>query len=232
MILEAEQIHTYYGTSHILFGISFEVREGESVCLLGRNGAGKTTTLRSIIGLTPPRSGKIRFRGKDIVGKPPYRIAQLGIGFVPDDRRIFPDLTVRQNILVARRDRAGSNWNLDSVYNLFPKLQQLDTHMGTQLSGGEQQMLTIARTLMTNPDLLLLDEPGEGLAPLVIKTMEVQLGEIKKMGLNMLICEHNVGLALALSDRGYVMDKGAIHYHGTIDELKGNEEVRKKYLMV
>jgi branched-chain amino acid transport system ATP-binding protein len=232
MILEAEQIHTYYGTSHILFGISFEVREGESICLLGRNGAGKTTTLRSIIGLTPPRAGKIRFRGKDIVGKPPYRIAQLGIGFVPDDRRIFPDLTVRQNILVARREREGSNWNLDSVYNLFPKLQQLDTHMGTQLSGGEQQMLTIARTLMTNPELLLLDEPGEGLAPLVIKTMEVQLGEIKKMGLNMLICEHNVGLALALSDRGYVMDKGAIHYQGTIEELRGNEEVRKKYLMV
>ena len=232
MILEAEQIHTYYGTSHILFGISFEVRERESICLLGRNGAGKTTTLRSIIGLTPPRAGKIRFRGKDIVGRPPYRIAQLGIGFVPDDRRIFPDLTVRQNILVARRERAGSNWNLDSVYNLFPKLQQLDTHMGTQLSGGEQQMLTIARTLMTNPDLLLLDEPGEGLAPLVIKTMEVQLGEIKKMGLNMLICEHNVGLALSLSDRGYVMDKGAIHYHGTIEELRGNEEVRKKYLMV
>jgi branched-chain amino acid transport system ATP-binding protein len=232
MILEAEQIHTYYGTSHILFGISFEVREGESICLLGRNGAGKTTTLRSIIGLTPPRSGRIRFRGKDIVGKPPYRIAKLGIGFVPDDRRIFPDLTVRQNILVARREREGSNWNLDSVYNLFPKLQQLDTHMGTQLSGGEQQMLTIARTLMTNPDLLLLDEPGEGLAPLVIKTMEVQLGEIKKMGLNMLICEHNVGLALALSDRGYVMDKGTVHYHGTIEELRGNEEVRKKYLMV
>jgi len=232
MILVAEQIHTYYGTSHILFGISFEVREGESVCLLGRNGAGKTTTLKSIIGLTVPRSGKIRFKGQDIVGKPPYRIAQLGIGFVPDDRRIFPDLTVRQNILVARREREGSNWNLDSVYNLFPKLQQLDTHMGTQLSGGEQQMLTVARTLMTNPDFLLLDEPGEGLAPLVIKTMEVQLGEIKKTGLNMLICEHNVGLALALSDRGYVMDKGAIHYHGTIDELRGNEEVRKKYLMV
>jgi branched-chain amino acid transport system ATP-binding protein len=232
MILEAEQIHTYYGTSHILFGISFEVREGESICLLGRNGAGKTTTLRSIIGLTPPRSGRIRFRGKDIVGKPPYRIAQLGIGFVPDDRRIFPDLTVRQNILVARREKEGAAWNLESVYKLFPKLQQLDTHMGTQLSGGEQQMLTIARTLMTNPDLLLLDEPGEGLAPLVIKTMEVQLGEIKKVGLNMLICEHNVGLALSLSDRGYVMDKGAIHYHGTIEELRGNEEVRKKYLMV
>jgi branched-chain amino acid transport system ATP-binding protein len=232
MILQAEQIHTYYGTSHILFGISFEVREGESVCLLGRNGAGKTTTLKSIIGLTPPRSGTIRFKGQSIVGKPPYRIAQLGIGFVPDDRRIFPDLTVRQNILVAKREKEGATWNLNAIYALFPKLQQLDTHMGTQLSGGEQQMLTIARTLMTNPDLLLLDEPGEGLAPLVIKTMEVQLGEIKKMGVNMLICEHNVGLALALSDRGYVMDKGAIHYHGTIEELRGNEEVRKKYLMV
>jgi branched-chain amino acid transport system ATP-binding protein len=232
MILDAEQIHTFYGTSHILFGISFEVREAESVCLLGRNGAGKTTTLKSIIGLTPPRAGRIRFKGQDIVGKPPYRIAQLGIGFVPDDRRIFPDLTVRQNILVARRERERAIWNLDSVYNLFPKLQQLDAHMGTQLSGGEQQMLTVARTLMTNPDFLLLDEPGEGLAPLVIKTMEVQLGEIKKMGLNMLICEHNVGLALALSDRGYVMDKGAIRYHGTIEELRSNEEVRKKYLMV
>jgi branched-chain amino acid transport system ATP-binding protein len=232
MILQAEQIHTYYGTSHILFGISFEVREGESVCLLGRNGAGKTTTLKSIIGLTPPRSGTIRFKGQNIVGKPPYRIAQLGIGFVPDDRRIFPDLTVRQNILVAKREKEGDTWNLNAIYTLFPKLQQLDTHMGTQLSGGEQQMLTIARTLMTNPDLLLLDEPGEGLAPLVIKTMEVQLGEIKKMGVNMLICEHNVGLALALSDRGYVMDKGAIHYHGTIEELRGNDEVRKKYLMV
>ncbi len=232
MILEAEQIHTYYGTSHILFGISFQVREGESVCLLGRNGAGKTTTLKSVIGLIVPRSGRIRFKGQDIVGKPPYRIAQLGIGFVPDDRRTFPDLTVRQNILVARREKKGATWNLDSVYNLFPKLQQLDSHMGTQLSGGEQQMLTVARTLMTNPDFLLLDEPGEGLAPLVIKTMEVQLGEIKKRGLNMLICEHNVGLALALSDRGYVMDKGAIHYHGTIEELRGNEEVRKKYLMV
>ncbi len=232
MILEAEQIHTYYGTSHILFGISFQVREGESVCLLGRNGAGKTTTLKSVIGLIVPRSGRIRFKGQDIVGKPPYRIAQLGIGFVPDDRRTFPDLTVRQNILVARREKKGATWNLDSVYNLFPKLQQLDSHMGTQLSGGDQQMLTVARTLMTNPDFLLLDEPGEGLAPLVIKTMEVQLGEIKKTGLNMLICEHNVGLALALSDRGYVMDKGAIHYHGTIEELRGNEEVRKKYLMV
>src|SRR5512136_436820 len=232
MMLEIREIHTYYGTSHILFGISLDVKQGEAVCLLGRNGAGKTTTFRSIIGLTPPKSGSIKFRGVETVGKPSYRIAQMGIGFVPDTRRIFPDLTVRQNILVARREKEKAIWNLETVYALYPKLRELDTHMGTQLSGGEQQMLTVARTLMTNPELLLLDEPGEGLAPLVIKTMEVQLGEIKKMGLTMLICEHNVGLATALSDRGYVIDKGTIRYQGTIEELQKNEEVRKKYLMV
>lgn len=232
MILEVKNIHTYYGTSHILFGISLDVEKGEAVCLLGRNGAGKTTTLRSIIGLTPPRSGSIKFNSQEIIGKPPYRIAPMGIGFVPDDRRIFPDLTVRQNILVARREREGAIWNLDRIYSLFPKLKELNTHMGTQLSGGEQQMLTIARTLMTNPQLLLLDEPGEGLAPLVIKAMEEQLGEIKKLGITMLICEHNVGLATALSDQAYVMDKGMIRYQGTIEELRKNEEVRKKYLMV
>jgi len=232
MILEVSGIHTYYGTSHILFGISFGVDQSEAVCLLGRNGAGKTTTLKSIIGLVPPKSGSIKFKGQEVSGRPPYRIAQLGIGFVPDDRRIFPDLTVRQNILVARKVRDGGIWTLDLVYSLFPKLMQLESHMGTQLSGGEQQMLTIARTLMTNPQLLLLDEPGEGLAPLVIKAMGEQLREIKKLGTTMLICEHNVGLAMALSDRGYVMDKGTIRFQGTVEELKGNEEVRKKYLMV
>ena len=231
-MLEVKDIHTYYGTSHILFGISFNVKEGEAVCLLGRNGAGKTTTFRSIIGLTPPKKGSIKFRDKEIIGKPPYRIAKMGIGFVPDTRRIFPDLTVRQNILVARREKENAVWNLETIYSLFPKLRELETHMGTQLSGGEQQMLTVARTLMTNPDLILLDEPGEGLAPLVIQAMKVQLGEIKKLGITMLICEHNVGLATALSDRGYVIDKGTIRYQGTIEELQKNEEVRKKYLMV
>jgi branched-chain amino acid transport system ATP-binding protein len=232
MILEIKEIHTYYGTSHILFGVSMEIEQGEAVCLLGRNGAGKTTTLRSIIGLTAPRSGSIKFKGKEIAGTPPYRIAPLGVGFVPDDRRIFTALTVRQNILIARREKQGAIWNLDRIYGLFPKLKDLDNHMGTQLSGGEQQMLTIARTLMTNPQLLLLDEPGEGLAPLVIQAMREQLGEIKKLGTTMLICEHNVGLATALSDRAYVMDKGTIRYQGTIEELRKNEEVRKKYLMV
>jgi len=231
-MLEIKEIHTYYGTSHILFGISFNVKEGEAVCLLGRNGAGKTTTFRSIIGLTPPKKGSIKFRDQEVIGKPPYRIAQMGIGYVPDTRRIFPDLTVRQNILVARREKEKAVWNLETIYALFPKLRELDTHMGTQLSGGEQQMLTVARTLMTNPELLLLDEPGEGLAPLVIQAMKEQLGEIKKLGVTMLICEHNVGLATALSDRGYVIDKGTIRYQGTIEELQKNEEVRKKYLMV
>jgi branched-chain amino acid transport system ATP-binding protein len=231
-MLEIKDIHTYYGTSHILFGVSLNVEKGEAVCLLGRNGAGKTTTFRSIIGLTAPKAGSIKFKGQEIVGKPPYRIAQMGIGFVPDDRRIFPDLTVRQNILVARREKEGGAWNLDTIYHLFPKLKELETHMGNQLSGGEQQMLTVARTLMTNPQLVLLDEPGEGLAPLVVKAMGEQLGQIKKTGITMLICEHNVGLSIALSDRCYVMDKGTIRFQGTIDDLKKNEEVRKKYLMV
>lgn len=231
-MLEVREIHTYYGTSHILFGISFDVKEGEAVCLLGRNGAGKTTTFRSIIGLTPPKKGSIKFLGEEIVGKPPYRIAQMGIGYVPDTRRIFPDLTVKQNILVARKERPDGLWNLDRIYTLFPKLKELEDHLGTQLSGGEQQMLTVARTLMTNPKLLLLDEPGEGLAPLVVKAMKEQLEEIKKSGTTMLICEHNVGLATALSDRAYVMDKGIIRFQGTIEELRKNEEVRKKYLMV
>jgi branched-chain amino acid transport system ATP-binding protein len=232
MILEVKDIHTYYGTSHILFGISLEVKEGEAVCLLGRNGAGKTTTLKSIIGLTPPKKGKIFFQGMEVGGKPPYRVAQMGVGFVPDDRRIFPDLTVRQNILLGKRERDGGLWDLERIYAFFPVLERLQSHLGGHLSGGEQQMLTIARTLMTNPSLLLLDEPGEGLAPLVVRSMGEKLMEIKKLGVTMLICEHNVGLALALSDRAYVMDKGTIRYQGTIEELKADEEVRKKYLMV
>jgi branched-chain amino acid transport system ATP-binding protein len=232
MILEVKDIHTYYGTSHILFGITIEVNEGEAVCLLGRNGAGKTTTLKSIIGLTPPKKGKIFFQGQEVSGKAPFRVAQMGVGFVPDDRRIFPDLTVRQNILLGKRERDGGLWNLERIYAFFPVLERLQSHLGGHLSGGEQQMLTIARTLMTNPTLLLLDEPGEGLAPLVVRTMGEKLMEIKKLGVTMLICEHNVGLALSLSDRAYVMDKGTIRYQGTIEELKSNEEVRKKYLMV
>jgi branched-chain amino acid transport system ATP-binding protein len=182
VILEVNDIHTFYGTSHVLFGISLGIEEGEVVCLLGRNGAGKTTTLRSIIGLTPPRTGDITFRGESIVNKPTYYISRKGIGWVPDDRRIFPDLAIRRNLLLAaHRGKNGGYWTLDTIYELFPKLQELDSRMGGYLSGGEQQMLAIARTLMTNPRLLLLDEPGEGLAPLIIKALGESLMKLKEL---------------------------------------------------
>lgn len=231
MILEVNDIHTFYGTSHVLFGISLNIDEGEVVCLLGRNGVGKTTTLRSIIGLTPPRSGDITFKAESIVNKPTYYISRKGIGWVPDDRRIFPDLAVRRNLLLAARGEGGY-WTLDTIYDLFPKLKELESRLGGYLSGGEQQMLAIARTLMTNPRLLLLDEPGEGLAPLIIKALGESLIKLKKLNVTMLMCEHNVGLAIGISDRAYVIDKGAIYWSGTAKELQENEEVKRKYLML
>lgn len=233
MILNVNDIHTFYGSSHVLFGISLSIEEGEVVCLLGRNGAGKTTTLRSIIGLTPPRSGDIEFDGESIVNKPTYYISRKGVGWVPDDRRIFPDLMVRRNLLLAARgDKEGGYWTLDTIYDLFPKLKELDLRLGGYLSGGEQQMLAIARTLMTNPRLLLLDEPGEGLAPLVIKALGESLNQLKELNVTMLMCEHNVGLAIEISDRAYVIDKGTIYWSGTSTELNENEDVKRKYLML
>ena len=178
MILEVNDIHTYYGTSHILFDVSLSVDRGEIVCLLGRNGAGKTTTLRSIMGLTPPQSGSVQFHGEEMQGKPPYYIAQKGMGYVPDNRLIFPDLTVRENLELAikiPKNLHGDPWIVSKIYELFPHLGELDKHLGGYLSGGEQQMLTVARTLMGNPDLLLLDEPVEGLAPLVVKYLGEQI---------------------------------------------------------
>ncbi|MFN3975274.1 MAG: ABC transporter ATP-binding protein, partial [Dehalococcoidia bacterium] len=182
-LLEVERLNTFYGQSHILFDVSLTVEEGEVVCLLGRNGAGKSTTIKSIIGLVPPRSGSIRFRGREIAGLPPYRIARMGIGYVPEERRIFANLSVRENLEVARRQANGGGngrlWNIERVLSLFPRLHPfLERRAGT-LSGGEQQMLTIARTLMTNPDLLLLDEPSEGLAPVVVQALKEQLIKLK-----------------------------------------------------
>ena len=233
MILELSDIHTFYGTSHVLFGISLSIEEGEVVSLLGRNGAGKTTTLRSIIGLTPPRSGDIQFAGESIASKPTYYISRKGIGWVPDDRRIFPDLMVRNNLLLAARgSKEGGYWTLDTIYELFPKLKELDSRLGGYLSGGEQQMLAIARTLMTNPRLILLDEAGEGLAPLVVKALGESLQQLKKLNVTMLMCEHNVGLALEISDRAYIIDKGAIYWTGTPAELHENQDVKRKYLML
>jgi branched-chain amino acid transport system ATP-binding protein len=231
MIIEIRGIHTYYGTSHILFGVSLEVQEGETVCLLGRNGAGKTTTLRSIIGLTPPRSGSIKFKGEEIIGKAPYVISREGIGFVPEDRRIFPSLSVREQLEVARKAGVG-NWTVEKVYELFPQLKNLEKHMGNQLSGGEQQMLTIARTLMGNPELLLLDEPSEGLAPLVVDDLMEQIRKLKREKIALLLSEMGLGFAVELSDRAYVIDKGQIQWSGTCSELQKDEELKRKYLAI
>jgi len=231
MIIEISGIHTFYGTSHILFGIYMEIEEGETVCLLGRNGAGKTTTLRSIMGLTPPRSGSIKFKGKEITGQPAYAISRQGIGFVPEDRRIFPSLTVREQLDVAKKAGVG-NWTVEKVYGLFPHLKKLEKHMGNQLSGGEQQMLTIARTLMGNPELLLMDEPSEGLAPLVVDDLMEQMRKLKKEKITLLFSEMGLGFAIELSDRAYVIDKGQIQWSGTCNELEKDEELKRKYLAV
>jgi branched-chain amino acid transport system ATP-binding protein len=231
MIIEIRGVHTYYGTSHILFGVSLEVQEGETVCLLGRNGAGKTTTLRSIIGLTPPRSGSIKFKGEEIIGKAPYVISREGIGFVPEDRRIFPSLSVREQLEVARKAGVG-NWTVEKVYELFPQLKNLEKHMGNQLSGGEQQMLTIARTLMGNPELLLLDEPSEGLAPLVVDDLMEQIRKLKREKIALLLSEMGLGFSVELSDRAYVIDKGQIQWSGTCSELQKDEELKRKYLAI
>lgn len=235
MILEVKQINTFYGTSHILFDVSLTVDRGEIVCLLGRNGAGKTTTMRSIMGLTPPKTGSVHFHGEDLRGRPPHHIAQKGMGYVPDNRLIFPDLTVRQNLEIAYKvpkDFAGDTWTIDRIYQLFPVLAEREHQHGGTLSGGEQQMLTLGRTLMGNPDLLLMDEPVEGLAPLVVKDLGKQILKLKAMGQTILFSEQNVRFATLTSDRAYVIDKGKIRYQGSIEELRANQEIKEKYLMI
>jgi len=233
MILEVQDLYTSYGLSQILFGISITVDEGECVSLLGRNGVGKTTTLRSIMGLTPPRRGTVRFRGQDITGQPAYRIARLGVGFVPEERRIFPDLSVRENLEVGRKAAAtphATEWTVEQVYDIFPVLAHLNDRKGGYLSGGEQQMLTVGRTLMGNPDLILLDEPSEGLAPLVVRDLSKQIQRLKESGITILLCEQNAKFAIALSDRAYVLEKGQVRFSGTIEDLRGNDDIRQQYL--
>ncbi len=230
-VLGVEEIYTSYGLSQVLFGVSLEVAAGECVCLLGRNGVGKTTTMRSIMGLTPPRQGRVVWKGRDLTGRQPYEIAGLGIGFVPEDRRIFADLTVWENLDVAARSRGGDQaWTLERIFDLFPKLRELVDRQGGFLSGGEQQMLTIARTLMGNPELLLLDEPSEGLAPLVVDHLKEQIGRLTREGLTILLAEQNVDFCLDLADRVYVLEKGHIRYEGTTASFRDNESVRAQYL--
>ena len=233
MILEVENLHTFYETSHVLFGLSLHVTEGELVVLLGRNGAGKTTTLRSIIGVTPPRSGSIRFRGAEIARRPVYEVAQHGVAFIPDTRRIFPDHTVRENLEIAERPSrdGGRAWTIDRVWELFPALRRLDGRKGRHLSGGEQQMLAIGRALLGNPSLLLMDEPTQGLAPLVIRDLAEQILRLQRDGMTILLSEQNMAFAGPLANRIYVIDHGAIRFEGTLGELDANTEVRTRHLL-
>jgi branched-chain amino acid transport system ATP-binding protein len=233
-MLEVSSINTYYGLSHVLFDVSLEVTEGEVVFLLGRNGVGKTTTMRSIMGLTPPQSGSIMFKEKEIAGAPPHQLAQMGLGYVPEDRRIFPQLTVQENLEVGRKQGGSgdSAWTLERVYSLFPALERFKGRHGGSLSGGEQQMLTIARTLMGNPELLILDEPGEGLAPVVVEQLLEQLKDLKQQNLTMLISEQNLWFAHELADVVYIIDRGQTQYRGTAEEFAANQEIKDTYLAV
>jgi branched-chain amino acid transport system ATP-binding protein len=232
-MLELADVHTYYGESYVLQGTSLEVKEGSVVGLMGRNGMGKTTTIRTIMGFTPLRHGVIRFRGNDISNLESYRIAQMGLGLVPQGRLIFPSLTVLENLTVAARggEKDGA-WNLDRVYSIFPVLKERANYRGTLLSGGEQQMLTIARALMTNPQLLLMDEPSEGLAPIVVREIGQIIRELKESGFSILLVEQNLPMALAVADYVYVISKGVIVYESASEKLWTDEEVKAKYLGV
>ncbi len=232
-LLDVRAIETSYGLSRVLFGVSIEVHAGECVCLLGRNGVGKTTTMRSIMGLTPPHAGRVMWKGQDITGWTAYRVARAGIGFVPEDRRIFADLTVWENLDLASRSarsEATNDFTIERVFDLFPKLRELTGRNGGFLSGGEQQMLTIARTLMGNPELLLLDEPSEGLAPLVVDHLGEQIARLKREGLTILLAEQNVEFSLALADRVYVLEKGALRFSGPAEALRDDEALRHELL--
>jgi branched-chain amino acid transport system ATP-binding protein len=235
MLLEIKRLNTFYGESHILQDVSLDVDNGETVCILGRNGVGKTTTLKSVIGLVGPRSGEILFKGRSIGGLPPYDIANTGIGYVPEDRRIFPKLTVRENLLIGiKTGQKASNeaWTIEKFYDYFPNLKDRDKQKGAYLSGGEQQMLTIARSLMGNPEILLLDEPTEGLAPKIVEKVEEVVLNIHDHGVAILLVEQNMRVVLRLASRFYVMSKGSIVFHGTAQELEENAEIRQTYLEV
>jgi branched-chain amino acid transport system ATP-binding protein len=229
-VLELDDVHTYYGESHVLHGVSLSVADGEVLTILGRNGMGKTTLIRSIIGFTPPREGTIRLRGDDVTGWAPYRLVERGMALVPQGRRVFPSLTVRENLDVARR--GDGRWSIDRVHELFPRLRERASNRANKLSGGEQQMLAIGRALMSNPALLLLDEPTEGLAPLLVREVGRVIGELKREGLSILLVEQNLPLALSVADRVHILSRGHIVYGGRPDALAADEDVKSRFLGV
>ena len=231
-VLEVAEVETCYGLSQVLFGISLAIAPGEVVTLMGRNGMGKTTTVRSIMGLTPARAGRIQFMGKEIRGLPSYKIAQLGVGLVPEGRQIFPNLSVRENLVATAVQRNGAAWTLDRVYELFPKLAERTTSMGNQLSGGEQQMLAIGRALMTNPKLLILDEATEGLAPLIRQEIWSCLGRLKNEGQAILVIDKNVSALIPLADRHHIVEKGRVVWVGSSRDLAGDKDLQHRYLGV
>lgn len=232
MILEVKNIYTSYGLSEVLFGVDLELDKGEAVALIGRNGVGKTTLLLSIMGLNPPKSGEILWQGMNIVGKQPYEIAQRGIGLVPENREIFADLTVWENLDVARKNPIGNGWTVEKIFALFPALEPIRNRKGGYLSGGEQQMLAIARTLMGNPELLLLDETSEGLAPMIARQLQKQLIELRDRGVTMLLAEQNFQFCVETCSRAYILEKGQVLWQGRMDDLKDNEEVKSRYLLL
>lgn len=239
VLLQAKALNAWYGAAHILFDVDLDVKRGEVVALMGRNGAGKSTTLKAIMGLLDQHTGSVQFMGRDISKAEPHEIARLGLGYVPEDRRIFSDLTVMENLEVGRQPQrrwadgsAAPAWTPERLFKLFPNLGEMPDRPGGRMSGGEQQMLTVARTLMGNPYLVLLDEPSEGVAPVIVEQMAQMIVELKSHGVSILLSEQNMHFAELVSDRAYVLEKGQIRYHASMAELAANEEVRRAYLSV
>ena len=231
-LLQVSRLRAWYGRAQILFDVDLEIGPGEVVALMGRNGAGKSTTMKAIMGLLDRTEGEVRFDGQDIRGEPPYRISRMGLGWVPEDRRVFTDLTVLENLQVGRQPpRAGApQWSEQRLFDLFPNLGRMPDRPGGRMSGGEQQMLTVARTLMGNPRLVLLDEPSEGVAPLIVEQMAAMIQALKTEGLSVLLSEQNLPFAAAVSDRAYVLEKGQVRFTGTMAQLQDDESVRRQYL--
>jgi branched-chain amino acid transport system ATP-binding protein len=229
-ILDVQDVHTYYGEAYVLQGLSLKIERGQIVGLLGRNGVGKTTLVNSILGFNPPRRGRILFKDGDITRKSSFETVRSGMGLVPQGRRVFPTLTVEENLLVAERGRARTGWELERVYTMFPRLRERRFQRAKTLSGGEQQMLAIGRALMTNPDCLIMDEPSEGLAPIIIQSLWEAIGQLKREGMSILLVEQNAHLALKLVDHVNVVSKGRVVYASSPDELKANDEIRSSYL--